>query len=250
MMARSRLAAGSLTLLCVVCLTVGCTSTPTAEEINARLTSLEVVSKKPPDATYVVDPPDAIALEFIGDEGLSRTVRLRQDGVVTLPYLEDVKVAGMTTKEIGEKLEKLYGEYYKSPQILVTVASYASKHITVYGEVRRVGTQPYTGSVTVADAVGAAGGVTRRSAPGRVKVIRGDPEDPEIFGVDLKSIIYKGRTELDVSLAENDIVYVPPSVLAWVGYQIEALLFPFRSILNLGSTTESLQVMGGVPPVL
>ena len=41
------------------------------------------------------------------------------------------------------------------------------------------------------------------------------------------------ETIQDVSLAENDVVYVPPTVLAWVGYQIQSLLFPARSAVSL-----------------
>ena len=53
---------------------------------------------------------------------------------MTLPYLEDVKVDGLTTIEIREKLENLYSKYYKEPKILVSGLGFNSKHIYVYGE--------------------------------------------------------------------------------------------------------------------
>ena len=140
-----------------------------------------------------------------------------------------------------DKLELLYTKYYKEPKIVVRVTAYRSKHIYVYGEVGRRGTQPYTGWQTVSDVIGTAGGVTRRAAPNRVKVIRGDPEDPEMYKVNLTELIYEGNTEQDVSLAENDVVYVPPNVLAWVGYQIDNLLFPFRSVLSLLGTARAVE---------
>ena len=91
-------------------------------DLNRRLTSIDLISKNEPDATYVVEPPDQILVEFVTDESLTRSVTLRSDGCVTLPHLEDVKVAGLTSMEIRRKLEELYEKYYKEPRILVPQA--------------------------------------------------------------------------------------------------------------------------------
>ncbi|MFW6119021.1 MAG: polysaccharide biosynthesis/export family protein [Planctomycetota bacterium] len=231
-----------LLLLVLLCVTAsGCARQKYVRELNKRLTSLEAVSKLPPNATYTVDPPDIIRIEFLNQPELTREVELRSDGMVTLPYLEDVEVGGMTTVEIREKLEDLYAAYYKEPRILVSVASFRSKHLYVYGEVGSEGTQSYTGYQHISDVIGQAGGVTRRAAPGRVKVIRGDPEDPEVYKVDLDALLFEGDRLQDVSLAENDVVYVPPNRLAWVGYQMDNLLFPFRGVLSVLSTVRNVQ---------
>jgi len=233
---------GSVLLLGIVCaLATGCANQKYVRELNKRLTSLQAVTKVPPNAGYTVDPPDVISVEFLNETELTRNVEVRSDGMVTLPYLEDVKVGGMTTVEIREKLEDLYAAYYKEPKILVSVSSYRSKHLYIYGEVGSRGSQAYTGYQHVSDVIGQAGGITRRAAPGRVKVIRGDPEDPEIYRVDLDALLFEGDRLEDVSLAENDVVYVPPNRLAWVGYQMDNLLFPFRGILSLLGTVRTVE---------
>lgn len=213
-------------------------------QINRRLTSLRMVSKKPPDAEYVVDPPDVLQLEFSNMEEQGRTARLRQDGTITLPLLREVKVAGMTPEEIRKKLETQYAQYYKDPQVLVSVAQHASKFVFIYGEVGRQGRVPYSGYTTVSDLIGQVGGVSRRAAIGRVKVIRGDPDDTEVFSVDLDELVMEGNVWQNVSLAENDVVYVPPTIPAWIGYQIEAVLFPFRSVLGAAATAEGFEDIG------
>jgi len=224
-------------------LMAGCATKPITD-INKRIMSLEMVSKKPPDATYIVDPPDSIQVEFVNQPELTTVQRIRQDGTVMLPHLGETKVAGMTPDQIEDKLEKLYVKYYETPQFIVTVTAYLSKHYSIYGEVRGQGQQPYTGYQTVSDAIGAAGGVTSRAATKRVRVIRGDPYDPEVYKIDLRALLYEGDTRQDVSLAENDVIYVPPTVLAWVGYRIDELLFPFRSILGIFSTAEAVGDVG------
>ncbi len=203
------------------------------DDLNKRLVELEAVEKVRPDATYTVDPPDRIRIEFMNEPALTREVEIRSDGMVTLPHLEDVYVAGMTTIEIREMLEELYAEFYKEPRLLVAVTAFRSKHIFVYGEVGSRGRQAFTGRQHISDVIGQAGGVTRRAAPRRVRVIRGDPEDPEVYRVNLNALLLHGDRLQDVSIAENDVVYVPPNALAWVGYQADNLLFPFRGIIGL-----------------
>jgi len=223
----------------VLTLAGGCASERVLQ-INKRLTSLEAVTKSPPDASYVVDPPDSIEVEIFNEPELTRIVQVRQDGKVTLAHVGEVKVAGLTPLEIQQELEEAYGRFYKEPDILVSVAAYRSKHIYVYGEVRSEGTQPYTGYQKVSDAIGHAGGITWRAACSRVRVIRGDPREPEVYWVDLDELVFKGNSRQDVSLAEDDVVYVPPNVLAWIGYQMDNLLFPFRGVLGVLSTAESI----------
>jgi len=227
---RPREFAVALLILSAVLL-VGCSSKKEVMQVNPRVTSWEMLAKKPADATYVVDPPDVIQIESTIDTTLNRTARLRQDGTVTLPYLEDVQVGGLTTIQIREKLESLYSKYYQEPRLLVSVVQYNSKKIYVYGEVPRQGSIPYTGAMTVSDAIGSVGGLTTRAAWTRLKVIRGDPSNPEITKVNFRRIMLNGDLSQEVSLAENDVVRVPPTALAWVGYRIDDLLFPFRSVI-------------------
>ena len=220
-------------------LTVGCFG-PNITDLNKRLTSIDLVSKKPPDATYVVDPPDRIRVEFVNEPASSRDVSLRSDGCVTLPYLEDVKVGGLTPIQIREKLEKLYSRYYKDPRILIIVTAHASKHIYVFGETGYRGALPYTGSQTVADIMGQVGGYTNRASPTRARVIRRDIEHREVYRVNLKKLIYEGDYTQDLSLAENDILYVPSNWMAWLGYKLENILFPLNTSLSTVGGTRGL----------
>ena len=228
----------SLLGVILFCLLSGC-SGKEAMEISQRVVSWDALKKKPPDATYVVAPPDEIKIEFMSpvpppEEPRSATVR--QDGIVTLPYIEDVQVGGLTTLQIREKLENLYSKYYKEPKILVTVVGFNSKHIYVYGEVGRQGSIAYHGHETFSDVMGEVGGVNTRAAYWRCKVIRGDPDHPEYTMVNFRKIMLEGDLRQDVSIAENDVIRVPPTWLAWIGYQLNDLLFPFQTILNAATT--------------
>jgi protein involved in polysaccharide export with SLBB domain len=229
------------------CLLSGCSSSKEATEISQRVVSWDALKKKVPDATYVVDPPDAIRIEFMSPLPPPEppvTATLRQDGVVTLPYLEDVNVADMTTIQIREKLENLYSKYYKEPKILVTVVGFNSKHIYVYGEVGRQGSIAYHGHETFSDVMGEVGGVNTRAAYWRCKVIRGDPDNPEYTMVNFRKIMLEGDRRQDVSIAENDVIRVPPTAIAWFGDRVAELLSPFSSALNVAGTVGAVRSVG------
>lgn len=229
--------------ICVVFAALAGCQAPAVRDINERLTSPEIARKKVPDATYIVEPPDVIRVVIDGEPALTTEAQVRQDGRVSFPHVPDQKVAGLTTEEIEVLLAETYSQYLVTPKVHATVTAYRSKHIFVYGEVGRNGSLPYTGAQTVADALGAVGGITRRAAPRRARVVRGDISDPEIFWVNLNSLIVEGNLSQNVSLAQNDVVYVPPNVFAWLGYQMDNLLFPFRGILGVGSAALSTQAL-------
>ena len=234
MKSRTSLAIAALAGIIMV---TGCAN---IRDIDRRITSRDLISKKPPDAGYVVDPPDAISVEFLQPPAPTREATLRSDGCITLPYLEDVKVGGLTPVEIREKLEKLYTRYYQDPRMLVTVTGYNSKHVYVYGEVGRRGAVAYTGDMTVSDLMGKVGGFTSRAAAWRAYLVRRDPEHKEVFRINLRSLMYRGDVRQEVSLAENDVVYVPPTVLAWVGYQLESILFPLSGATSVSRVSTGL----------
>jgi polysaccharide biosynthesis/export protein len=223
----------------------GCTG-PDIQGFNRRLgENLELVEKKEPDAEYIVDQPDSIRIEFINDPSNTRDVTLRSDGKVTLPLINDIELAGLTSMQIRDKLLKKYSQYYTDPKILVTVTGFHSKHIYVYGEVGgRRGAIPYTGKLTVSDVIGQVGGFTNRAAPDKVRVIRRDPKNPEVFRVDLKALIYEGDITQEVRLAENDVIVIPPNWLAKIGYTFESLLFPFGGFMSTASSTASMGSLG------
>ncbi len=219
---------------------VGCGG-PDIKDVNQRIIQLNSVAKKDPNATYVVEAPDQLSIEAAGLPELTRAVTVRHDGCITMPLLQDIKIGGKTPVEIKKLLEEKYSKYYTDVGFIVTVTGYHSKRIFVYGEVAgRTGAIPYTGDITVADVIGQVGGFTHRASPRRVVVARQGLKEPARFKVDLRKLLYQGDARQNVMLAENDVIYVPPNWLAWVGYKLDLILWPLRGAESGIATSESL----------
>ncbi len=177
---------------------------------------------------YRVGIPDGLAvsapriLEIDGEEQ-----RIRPDGKINLRLIGDVKVAGMTAKEVAAKLEVLLSRYYVDPKITVRVTGYNSKKYYVYGQGGAVGPKPYTGRDTLLDAVISAG-TNYASWTSRVKVVRPAHDDVPVrtLLVNVDSMVKTGDWSKNVLLEPNDIVYIPPTPAAWLGMRMREIMAP------------------------
>jgi len=223
-------------------LTGGCTPyTDIREGINAIQSRSVPERLKVINGTYEVGPPDVIQITVRDNPDLTTDAIIRPDGYITFPLLGDVYVEGRTPEGISEVLDTELANYIKDVETTVTVVGFNSKKVFVFGEVRSPGPQPFTGDVTLVEAIASAGSITIRSAPRGVRLVRGDLESPKIFKVNLKKITMAGNANFNLQLKENDIVYVPSNVFAKVGYAIDNVLYPFRSLLGAAVTARAAQ---------
>ena len=181
---------------------------------------------------YRVGIPDTIGisapriLEIDGE-----VQRVQPAGKINLRLLGEVKVVGMTAKEIGAKLEVLLSRYYVDPKVSVRVIDYASKKYYVHGQASRTGPRPYTGRDTLLDAVFTSG-VSFLSWTNRVTVTRPSHGETPVrtIQVDVNRMMKSGDWRQNVLLEPNDVVYIPPTPLAWLGLRVQELLFPVAPV--------------------
>ncbi len=165
-------------------------------------------------------------------QGIQGAQVIRPDGYITLELIGDVYVEGMTPMEVADVLTKAFQMYIRDVEVIVRVTGFFSKRYYVFGEVPSVGEKPFDGDVTVLSAFGRAGGVTTRAAWDRIRLVRATTTTRQIFKINLSDIVKDGRWDTNVQLKANDVLYVPPTYLARVGYFIDNLLFPFRSLFS------------------
>jgi polysaccharide export outer membrane protein len=199
---------------------------PSDREINAFIHAWEA-SVSAPD--YRVQPPDTIAISSpTAPEVDGESQSIRQDGKINLRLIGEVKVAGMTPAEIARKLEALLQIYYLDPKVSVRVSGKGSKHFYVFGEVSRSGAFPYTGRDTLLRVLADAQ-PTFVAWKSQIKIIRPSHEKNKrrVMTVDADRIMKEGKLDQNVLLQEGDILYVPPTPLAWVAYRVYEILWPF-----------------------
>lgn len=122
---------------------------------------------------YRVLPPDVLSVQsrFV-PEIHNIAQQVRPDGIVNLPLVGEIYVAGLTPKEIERKIIEAAEYYYEEADATVSVAQYNSQRIYVFGQVSAPGPQQWTGTNTVLDVL-ARSQPTNLAWPERIKIVRG-----------------------------------------------------------------------------
>lgn len=108
---------------------------------------------------YRVGPNDLIDVEIMDLDNMKRTVRVNAAGMISLPLIGAVNVAGLTSQELEARLADRYREkYLQNPQVSVFIKEFTTERITVEGAVARPGIFPLTGQITLLRALALAGG--------------------------------------------------------------------------------------------
>ena len=168
------------------------------------------------------------------------------DGTVLLPELGAVRVAGLTRTEIEALLMEKYSPYFDLLDIKVQIIT-GGKKFFIYGEVGAPGERVFPGDLTIFEAVMAAVPNKDTANLGRVRLIRADPRDPFVQTINLGDLLEAGDSTFNVHVQERDIIFVPPTMLAQLGYFLDSLLFPVKQVLNgLGGAIFAIDRFRGV----
>jgi len=131
-----------------------------------------------PDATnspaeYVLAPGDTINVRVFNQESISGRTKVRPDGRVTIPFLNDVPAAGRTTEELAKSLQTMLRDFVKQAVVTVSLEEAAQTQLSVLGEVTRPGVYSIDRtSQGVLRALAAAGGFTDFAHKDRIFVVR------------------------------------------------------------------------------
>lgn len=112
---------------------------------------------------YRVAPGDSIALSIFGQEDISGTRKVREDGTITVHLLGEVQVAGKTLQEVSEAVAAAAQRAFEtSASVIAEIDAY--RDVFVIGDVARPGAYAFSPGLTVLQTLALAGG-TLRGAP-------------------------------------------------------------------------------------
>ena len=142
------------------------------------------------------------------EPSLSGTVKVRPDGFVTLPLVNEIQVVGMTTAQLRKVLEDKYKEFTVDPFVTVRLEAIASSEVFLVGQVTRPGAFPLNGNETLLQILARAGGLTVFADRSNIRVVRRNGDKITEYIVDYDGII-KGDLKQDILLRPGDRIIVP-----------------------------------------
>jgi len=163
---------------------------------------------------YIIGPENSLQIDvYYGkpDDRISQKVRVSSRGLITFPLLGEVEVQGLTITQLEKKLtELLQKDYLVNPQVTVFIEEYST--VSILGEVKKPGSYPIKGKLTVVELISLAEGFTKIASPNKVKVIRNLPDgSKQEIPVRVHDITQKGEQKDNVQLQGGDVVIVPES---------------------------------------
>ncbi len=156
---------------------------------------------------YRIGAQDLLEIQVFGIDELKREVRVNSRGIISLPLIGPVVLAGLTSQDAEALIASKYAkDYLQDPQVSVFIKEFTSQRITLEGAVAKPGIYPIRGDITLMQAIALAGGQGQLPDLHEVLVYRREGGEKVMHTYDLDKI-RAGEVE-DPSLINEDIVVV------------------------------------------
>ena len=161
-------------LLAVAVALTGCQTPPPDNDI--KFTPVEKIDEEMTgnaDEAMRFAKDDLVIVTFSGQQDLQpHEERIKEDGTITLQYINSIKAEGKTTGELQREIHNAYvPTFYK--RLTVTVKTERQSYY-VQGQVRQSGPKEYLGTTTVLKAIATAGDFTDFASRKKVRLTRKD----------------------------------------------------------------------------
>jgi polysaccharide biosynthesis/export protein len=152
----------------------------TSQDFNQKLAELAKEKKtsdlSSPLGDYQIGPEDLLEISVLEAPDLNHTVRVADDGTVSLALIGSVEVAGLSTREAQAAIaDRLRQTYMKDPQVSVFVQEMRSHPVSVFGAVEKPGVYQIRSPKTLVEVLSMAQGLTNDA--GDTVVVMRHPSD-------------------------------------------------------------------------
>jgi len=209
--------------------------------------ALAASASRPAEALLGVG--DTLKITVYQNPDLSvESARISETGQINFPLIGSVGVGGLTIGAAEAKIAKMLrdGGFVLRPQVTIQVAQIRSSVVSILGQVSKPGRYPIDVVGTkVSEMIAMAGGVV----PGGADVvtlsgIRGGKAIK--LDIDLPSVLQAGKSELDLTVDNGDILYVDRAPTAFIYGEVQRPgMFPLQRGMTL---MQALAQGGGLTP--
>ena len=111
---------------------------------------------------YRIGAKDVLEITVVELPELNQTVRVSEDGSITLPLIGKVVIDGLAKEDVEKRLAALLLEqnYVKNARVTVFIKEYQSKRVALIGAVNKPGMYELVGRMTLLQLISQAAGLT------------------------------------------------------------------------------------------
>jgi polysaccharide export outer membrane protein len=158
---------------------------------------------------YVIGPDDVLGVVFWKDKEMSADVRVRPDGRIALPLINEVQAAGLTPEDLQNKLTEESKKFMEDASITVVIREINSLKVFITGEVTKPGVYPLTASMSVMQLLSVAGGLKEYANAKNITIMRNQGGKQTSLKFNYKEVAAGKNLKQNIELKPGDTVVVP-----------------------------------------
>lgn len=164
-----------------------------------------------PEAEYHIAAGDVLAVRVWNQDSMSNAhAKVRDDGRISMPFLQDVEVTGFTPTELAERLQVRLKAFVVSPVVTVTIEEFHALRVSVIGYVGKPGQYELERGAGVLSALAAAAGLTDYARRDAIFVVRSgrDGKAPVRIRFRYDALIHAEKPAASFRLQPGDSIVV------------------------------------------
>ena len=152
---------------------------------------------------------DLLSIVYWKDKDMSADAKVRPDGRIALPLINEVQAAGLTPEQLHKKLTEESKKYMEDANITVVVRQINSRKVFITGEVNKPGPYPLTVPTSVVQLIAMAGGLREYANSKKIVIMRTDKGQPVSLPFNYPAVTSGKNLKQNVELKPGDTVVVP-----------------------------------------
>ncbi len=159
---------------------------------------------------YILGPGDELQIGIYGVQEFSTSEKVSPEGKITVQYIGQISVSGMTIEAATQKIKSAAARVYSTvnsgqSQVSVTLSSIRTIKITLIGS-KQPGNYNISSLATVYNALHLGGGPSKNGSYRNIQLIR---NSKIIKNVDIYRFLISGDQSDNIGLKDNDVIKIP-----------------------------------------
>ena len=159
---------------------------------------------------YILGPGDELQISVYGVQEFNATIPVTTEGKVTIQYVGQIPVAGMTIEAATQKIKGAIARVYNSvalgqSQVGISLSRIRTIKVTIIGS-KQPGNYSISSLATVYNALFLGGGPAKNGSYRNIELLRNN----KVFKkIDIYNFLVNGNQSDNVGLKDNDVIRIP-----------------------------------------
>ncbi len=185
---------------------------------------------------YKIGPEDVLEVSFYGNTELNRTVRVNQNGTITLDIIGEIDASGKTTKELQDNIVRLINRFKRDiTQAIVQVTNFNYQYIFVTGQVNTPGKYTFESIPDLWTIINEAGGISELGDLSRVLIIRGGEAAGKVETINVAEAISSGKIKNLPKIKREDTIEIPRTMAGLISSDVSTQIERKNIIYAVGA---------------